>query len=205
VRRIILARPAVEAGEKLGFLPGDMQEKVNPYLRPLYDALGDMLSRAETRQYLETGVVEVAPLAFMRGRTLDRAFVILDEAQNTTPGQMKMLLTRLGAQARAVVTGDDTQIDLDAPERSGLLHAQEILAGVAGVELVRLGREDVVRHRLVRDILTAYERNGDSDADGLLRPPSGNGDRPERAAERKEPAERRPPDDEAGPQREAAP
>jgi len=164
VRRIVLARPAVEAGEKLGFLPGDMQEKVNPYLRPLYDALGDMLSRAETQQYLETGVIEVAPLAFMRGRTLNRAFVILDEAQNTTPGQMKMLLTRLGAGARAVVTGDDTQIDLDHPEASGLLHAQAILRSVEGVAFVRLGREDVVRHRLVREILSAYEQSGVADA-----------------------------------------
>jgi phosphate starvation-inducible PhoH-like protein len=160
VRKIILARPAVEAGEKLGFLPGDMQEKVNPYLRPLYDALEDMLSRTEKSQYLETGVIEVAPLAFMRGRTLNKAFVILDEAQNTTPGQMKMFLTRLGEYSRAIVTGDDTQVDLSAGEHSGLVHAKNILKSIKGVDFVNLTREDVVRHRLVKEIISAYETNG---------------------------------------------
>jgi phosphate starvation-inducible PhoH-like protein len=160
VQRIVLARPAVEAGEKLGFLPGDMQEKVNPYLRPLYDSLGDMLSRAEMRQYIENGVIEVAPLAFMRGRTLNRSFAILDEAQNTTPGQMKMFLTRLGASSRAVVTGDDTQVDLADPAGSGLLHAQTVLQPIEGIEVVRLSQDDVIRHRLVRDIITAYEQSG---------------------------------------------
>ncbi|MBN1256516.1 MAG: PhoH family protein [Planctomycetes bacterium] len=157
VRRIVLARPAVEAGERLGFLPGDMRDKVNPYLRPLYDSLGDMLTRAQLRQYLETGVIEVAPLAFMRGRTLNRAFVILDEAQNTTPGQMKMFLTRLGEHSHAVVTGDDTQIDLEESEQSGLIHAQAVLKGIEGIAFVHLSRHDVVRHRLVREIIKAYE------------------------------------------------
>jgi phosphate starvation-inducible PhoH-like protein len=163
VRRIVLARPAVEAGERLGFLPGDLREKVNPYLRPLYDALGDMLSRSEMNQYLETGVIEVAPLAFMRGRTLNRAYVILDEAQNTTPGQMKMFLTRLGAHSRAVVTGDVTQIDLEAGSASGLVHAEATLHDIEGVEFVHLDRGDVVRHRLVRDIIRAYEESGQTE------------------------------------------
>ncbi|MFH0910310.1 MAG: PhoH family protein [Planctomycetota bacterium] len=160
VRRIVLARPAVEAGERLGFLPGGMQEKVNPYLRPLYDSLEEMLVRSEMAQYLQNGVIEVAPLAFMRGRTLNRAFVILDEAQNTTPGQMKMFLTRLGAASQAVVIGDITQIDLDEPDRSGLIHARAILSQIPGVAFVELTRDDVVRHRLVRDIIDAYEKNG---------------------------------------------
>ncbi|MHC4883753.1 MAG: PhoH family protein [Planctomycetota bacterium] len=160
VRRIILARPAVEAGEKLGFLPGDMQQKVNPYLRPLYDSLGDMLPRAELAQYLETGIIEVAPLAFMRGRTLNRAFVILDEAQNTTPGQMKMFLTRLGARSKAVITGDPTQVDLPEAADSGLVHARETLAGIEGISFIALTKADVVRHRLVREIIHAYEEGG---------------------------------------------
>ena len=159
VRRLVLARPAVEAGERLGFLPGDMQEKVNPYLRPLYDALGDMLPRAEMAQYLRNGLVEVVPLAFMRGRTLDRVFVILDEAQNTSPGQMKMFLTRLGPRSQAVVTGDITQIDLEDPAASGLIHAHAILPPIHGVAFVHLTRDDVVRHRLVRDIIQAYEKD----------------------------------------------
>lgn len=160
VRRIVLCRPAVEAGEKLGFLPGDMQEKVNPYLRPLYDALGDMLSRAVMTNYMETGVIEVAPLAFMRGRTLHRAFVIMDEAQNTTPAQMKMFLTRLGPHSKAVVTGDETQSDLESGKPSGLLHARDILTGIEGISFVTLTPEDTVRHRLVRDIVRAYEADG---------------------------------------------
>ncbi|MHC4870777.1 MAG: PhoH family protein [Planctomycetota bacterium] len=157
IRRIILARPAVEAGEKLGFLPGDMQDKVNPYLRPLYDALDDMLSRVEKVQYLETGVIEVAPLAFMRGRTLNKAFVILDEAQNATAGQMKMFLTRLGADSKAIVTGDITQVDLESGKQSGLVHAREILSGIKGISFVELSDQDVVRHRLVRNIINAYD------------------------------------------------
>lgn len=160
VRRIILCRPAVEAGEKLGFLPGDMQDKVNPYLRPLYDSLDDMLTRAVMTNYMETGVIEVAPLAFMRGRTLHRAFVIMDEAQNTTPAQMKMFLTRLGPHSKAVVTGDETQTDLDPGKPSGLLHAREILNNIPGIAFVRLTPEDIVRHRLVRDIVRAYEADG---------------------------------------------
>ncbi|MBU1041372.1 MAG: PhoH family protein [Proteobacteria bacterium] len=159
VKRIILARPAVEAGEKLGFLPGDLAEKVNPYLRPLYDALHDMLDFARVQDMLATGVIEVAPLAFMRGRTLNDAFVILDEAQNTTPEQMKMFLTRLGFGSRCVVTGDVTQIDLPAQTRSGLVEARGILAGVKGIGFVAFHEEDVIRHPLVGRIVQAYERH----------------------------------------------
>lgn len=157
VERLILTRPAVEAGENLGFLPGDMREKVDPYLRPIYDALGEMLSRRQLAYYLETGVIEVAPLAFMRGRTLNRAFVILDEAQNTTPVQMKMFLTRLGAHTRAVVTGDLTQIDLRGTGASGLLHASSILRSIPDVAVIHLERGDIVRHPLVAAIVKAYE------------------------------------------------
>jgi len=158
VTRIILTRPAVEAGEKLGFLPGDIYEKVNPYLRPLYDALHDMLDFDRTTRLLQKGVIEIAPLAFMRGRTLNDAFVILDEAQNTTSEQMKMFLTRLGYNARAVVTGDITQIDLPQGVPSGLIEAKEILEGIEGIKFVYFDKTDVIRHRLVREIIRAYEK-----------------------------------------------
>ena len=156
--RMILTRPAVEAGEKLGFLPGDLAEEVNPYLRPLYDALHDMVDFDRARKMLERGTIEVAPLAFMRGRTLNDSFVILDEAQNTTPEQMKMFLTRLGYGSKAVITGDVTQIDLPSGKPSGLKHAQQILSGVDGIRFCAFSEQDVVRHRLVRDIITAYDR-----------------------------------------------
>jgi len=159
VARVILARPAVEAGEKLGFLPGDLAEKVNPYLRPLYDALHDMVDFDRAQKMLERGVIEVAPLAFMRGRTLNDSFVILDEAQNTTPEQMKMFLTRLGYGSKAVITGDITQIDLPAGRLSGLKEAQIILAGIEGIKFCRFSERDVVRHRLVQDIIAAYDRH----------------------------------------------
>jgi len=161
-KRIILARPAVEAGEKLGFLPGDLVEKVNPYLRPLYDALNDMLEFSVVRKYLERDIIEVVPLAFMRGRTLNHAFVILDEAQNTTVGQMMMFLTRLGTRSQGVITGDVTQIDLPPSEMSGLVHAQRILSGIVGISFVHLTRCDIVRHRLVQDIVEAYERDAEA-------------------------------------------
>ena len=157
VSRIILTRPAVEAGERLGFLPGDLMAKIDPYLRPLFDALHDMIDPEKVSQHLERGVIEVAPLAFMRGRTLNDSFVILDEAQNTTPEQMKMFLTRLGFGSRMVVTGDVTQVDLPREQQSGLAVVSEILGEVEGVEFVRLGGEDVVRHRLVQRIVEAYE------------------------------------------------
>jgi len=156
--RMILARPAVEAGEKLGFLPGDLAEKVNPYLRPLYDALHDMVDFDRAHKMLERGVIEVAPLAFMRGRTLNDSFVILDEAQNTTGEQMKMFLTRLGYGSKAVITGDITQIDLPAGKPSGLKEAQRILTGISGIKFCSFSEQDVVRHRLVRDIISAYDR-----------------------------------------------
>jgi phosphate starvation-inducible PhoH-like protein len=156
VRRIILARPAVEAGENLGFLPGDLQQKVDPYLRPLYDALEDMMPRERVEKAIETRTIEIAPLAYMRGRTLGDAFVILDEAQNATGMQMKMFLTRLGVNSRAVITGDKTQIDLPIREDSGLLQVERILPGIEGIGFVYLDDADVVRHRLVRDIIRAY-------------------------------------------------
>ncbi len=158
VNRIILTRPAVEAGEKLGFLPGDMQSKVDPYLRPLYDALFDMLGAESFQRYLERGNIEVAPLAYMRGRTLDDSFIILDEAQNTTPEQMKMFLTRLGFQSKIVVTGDVTQIDLPDGRRSGLVDATQVLKNVEDIEIVRFNEKDVVRHQLVQRIVKAYEK-----------------------------------------------
>jgi len=158
VSRIILTRPAVEAGEKLGFLPGDLQEKVDPYLRPLYDALFDILGVEVFERYKEKGVIEIAPLAYMRGRTLDDAFIILDEAQNTTPEQMKMFLTRLGFSSKAVVTGDITQIDLPNRKFSGLEDVRIVLAGVEGIQFVHLNDQDVVRHELVQRIVQAYER-----------------------------------------------
>jgi len=158
VSRIILTRPAVEAGESLGFLPGDMKDKVDPYLRPLYDALFDMLGPDRFNKYLERGTIEVAPLAFMRGRTLDNAFIILDEAQNTTPEQMKMFLTRLGFGSKAVVTGDITQTDLPNNKKSGLVQATKILSNVSGIGSIALSDKDVVRHELVQRIIRAYEK-----------------------------------------------
>ena len=157
VERIVLARPAVEAGERLGFLPGGIQAKVNPYLRPLYDALREMMGQSQVGKYLENGLIEIVPLAYMRGRTLDHAFIILDEAQNCTTKQMKTFLTRLGQRSRIVVTGDITQIDLSAPEQSGLVDAQATLGSVPNTAFIRLGIADIVRHRLVQDIVDAYD------------------------------------------------
>lgn len=162
INRIILVRPAVEAGEKLGFLPGDIAEKVNPYLRPLYDALYDMLSFDKVVRLFQKGAIEIAPLAFMRGRTLNEAFIILDEAQNTTSEQMKMFLTRLGQNSKAVITGDITQIDLPDPKKSGLLEAIEILEGIPGITFVYFTKNDVVRHPIVQKIIEAYESKGKS-------------------------------------------
>lgn len=159
VARVILTRPAVEAGESLGFLPGDMLEKVNPYLRPLYDALYDMIDLDRVQRFLERGVIEIAPLAFMRGRTLNESFIILDEAQNTTREQMKMFLTRLGNNSKTVITGDITQIDLPSGKKSGLVEASEILADVKGIDFVWFSKADVVRHPLVQKIIDAYERH----------------------------------------------
>ncbi len=159
VNRIILTRPAVEAGERLGFLPGDLMAKVDPYLRPLFDALHDMLDPERVSQHLERGVIEVAPLAFMRGRTLNDSFIILDEAQNTSPEQMKMFLTRLGFNSKMVVTGDITQIDLPREQGSGLVAVGDVLDEVEGIEFVRFGEEDVVRHKLVRRIVAAYDEH----------------------------------------------
>ena len=158
VRRIILTRPAVEAGEKLGFLPGDMKEKLDPYLQPLYDALNDMIPAARLQKYIEEGTVQIAPLAYMRGRTLDNAFVILDEAQNTTLPQIKMFLTRMGRNAKFIVTGDVTQIDLPRRSDSGLMKAMATLEGIEGIGTVRFDRSDIVRHPLVRHIVDAFER-----------------------------------------------
>ena len=159
VNRIVLTRPAVEAGERLGFLPGDLMAKVDPYLRPLFDALYSMLEPEKVNQYLDRGTIEVAPLAFMRGRTLNDSFIILDEAQNTSPEQMKMFLTRLGFNSKMVVTGDITQIDLQGDQRSGLVTIGDILGEVEGIEFVRFGGEDVVRHKLVQRIVAAYDRH----------------------------------------------
>jgi phosphate starvation-inducible PhoH-like protein len=159
VERLILTRPAVEAGERLGFLPGDMQQKVDPYLRPLFDALADMIGLDKMGGMMESGRIEVAPLAYMRGRTLNDAFVILDEAQNTTREQMKMFLTRLGFSSRMVVTGDTTQVDLPTKQHSGMMHALKVLEGVNDVAICRLEGRDVVRHKLVEDIVAAYARS----------------------------------------------
>jgi phosphate starvation-inducible PhoH-like protein len=156
-RRLVLTRPAVEAGEHLGFLPGDLAAKVNPYLRPLYDALEDLIDFDEVQRTIARDVIEVAPLAYMRGRTLDRSFIILDEAQNTSPEQMKMFLTRMGRSSKVVVTGDVTQVDLPRGAQSGLLHSREVLKEVAGIAFVDLGRSDIVRHPLVQSIVDAYE------------------------------------------------
>ena len=161
VGRVILVRPAVEAGESLGFLPGDIRAKVDPYLRPVYDALHDMLSADKIRKLMEMGVIEIVPLAFMRGRTLNNSFVILDEAQNTTVAQMKMFLTRLGVNSKAVITGDITQIDLEDKKASGLVQIQKILEGVEGIEFIYLTEKDVVRHPLVQEIIKAYQRYED--------------------------------------------
>jgi phosphate starvation-inducible PhoH-like protein len=159
VSRIVLARPAVEAGERLGFLPGDMYEKVNPYLRPLYDALFDMMDPDKVSKLMERGIIEIAPLAFMRGRTLNDSFIILDEAQNTTSEQMKMYLTRLGFSSRTVITGDTTQIDLPTGKTSGLIEVERILEGVEGIKFIYFSEKDVVRHKLVQEIVKAYERH----------------------------------------------
>jgi phosphate starvation-inducible PhoH-like protein len=162
VKRIVLTRPAVEAGENLGFLPGDMKEKLDPYMQPLYDALNDMIPTEKLNQYLESRTVQIAPLAFMRGRTLDNAFVILDEAQNTTESQMKMFLTRMGANAKFMVTGDTTQIDLPSKQPSGLLQAVRLLKKVEGISIVELDASDVIRHKLVKLIIEKYEGNKNS-------------------------------------------
>lgn len=159
VSRIVLARPAVEAGERLGFLPGDIYEKVNPYLRPLYDALFDMMDPEKAGKLIERGVIEIAPLAFMRGRTLNDSFIILDEAQNTTAEQMKMYLTRLGFNSKTVITGDTTQIDLPPGKVSGLIEVERILEGIEGIKFIYFSEKDVVRHKLVQEIVKAYERH----------------------------------------------
>ncbi|MCQ2214878.1 MAG: PhoH family protein [Bacteroidales bacterium] len=162
VKRIILSRPAVEAGEKLGFLPGDMKEKIDPYLQPLYDALQDMIPSAKLKEYLETGVIQIAPLAFMRGRTLTNAFVILDEAQNTTVPQIKMFLTRMGRNAKFVITGDITQIDLPKSVTSGLIYSLRVLDNIPGLAIIRFAANDIVRHKLVQRIVDAFDREGES-------------------------------------------
>ena len=159
VKKIILTRPAVEAGEALGFLPGDLAEKINPYLRPLYDALYDMLDFEKVRTYIEQETIEIAPIAFMRGRTLNNAFIILDEAQNTTSQQMKMFLTRIGYGSKAIITGDITQTDLPSGKRSGLVEAQKLLARIKGISFIEFSKEDVIRHRLVSNIIDAYEKS----------------------------------------------
>jgi phosphate starvation-inducible PhoH-like protein len=158
VKKIIITRPAVEAGENLGFLPGDLKEKIDPYLRPIYDALNDMVPHEKLKYYMEREIIEIAPLAYMRGRTLNNAFILLDEAQNTTPMQMKMFLTRMGPDSKMIVTGDTTQVDLPSNQKSGLKESVRILDGVKGIGFVELNEKDVVRHRLVRDIIEAYAK-----------------------------------------------
>ena len=160
IKKIILCRPAVEAGEKLGFLPGDMKEKIDPYLQPLYDALEEMIPPAKLQEYMQTNVIQIAPLAFMRGRTLNDAVVILDEAQNTTTAQIKMFLTRMGWNTKMIITGDTTQIDLPQSTRSGLIEAMNILQGIPGIAFIEMNKGDIVRHRLVTRIVEAYERGG---------------------------------------------
>lgn len=162
IKKIILSRPAVEAGEKLGFLPGDMKEKIDPYLQPLYDALQEMIPAAKLQEYMETNVIQIAPLAFMRGRTLNDAVVILDEAQNTSTAQIKMFLTRMGWNTKMIVTGDRTQIDLPPSQKSGLIEAQRILKGVEGIAFIEMNKRDIVRHKLVTRIVEAYERDAAS-------------------------------------------
>ena len=168
IRRIILTRPAVEAGENLGFLPGDLRDKLDPYLQPLYDALRDMIPQQKLLSYWEDNTIEIAPLAFMRGRTLDNAFVILDEAQNATSAQLKMFLTRMGRNAKFVITGDLTQVDLPRHQQSGLLQATQLLRDIKGIDIIELDRSDVVRHRLVTDIIRAYEKTTSPESTPLL-------------------------------------
>jgi phosphate starvation-inducible PhoH-like protein len=178
VVKIILTRPAVEAGESLGFLPGDLKDKIDPYLRPLFDALDDMIPPDKLKMYLERNVIEVVPLAYMRGRTLNNAYVILDEAQNAAAMQMKMFLTRLGANSKSIITGDVTQIDLPLKTVSGLVQIQEILQGIAGVEFCYFDRSDVVRHRLVMEIIDAYDRYaGNAAGPAAAAPPARPGPR----------------------------
>ena len=172
VNKIVLARPAVEAGESLGFLPGDLSQKVDPYLRPLYDALQEMLTAEKLRTFVERGTVEVIPLAYMRGRTINNAFVILDEAQNATSMQMKMFLTRLGQGSKAIITGDETQIDLPRKSDSGLIQIQRVLRSVEGIKFVYFNKTDVVRHKLVMDIIEAYDRYHNNTEEGSLFDPS---------------------------------
>jgi len=167
ISKLVLARPAVEAGESLGFLPGDLKEKVDPYLKPLYDALFDMVISAKLKKYTENGTIEIVPLAYMRGRTLNNAFVILDEAQNTFPNQMKMFLTRLGVNSKAIITGDITQIDLPNKEQSGLVQIQDILQDINGIDFVYLSEQDVVRHRLVKQIIRAYNNYNNNNNDKI--------------------------------------
>ncbi len=166
--RIVLTRPAVEAGESLGFLPGDLTQKINPYLRPLYDAMFDLLSFERVSRLIETGHIEIAPLAYMRGRTLNRSFIILDEAQNTTRSQMKMFLTRLGRDSRFVITGDVTQIDLPKPGQSGLIHAMTVLKDIKEISIIRFGREDISRHPVVEKIVQAYDKSLAEEEEGIL-------------------------------------
>ncbi len=161
VKKIIITRPAVEAGENLGFLPGDLKEKIDPYLRPIYDALNDLIPGEKLKYYRENGVIEIAPLAYMRGRTLDNAYILLDEAQNTTPMQIKMFLTRMGPNSKAIITGDRSQIDLPPKQRSGLIEALEILRDIPGIGFVELNEKDVVRHKLVKRIITAYNERSE--------------------------------------------
>ena len=180
VRKIILSRPAVEAGEKLGFLPGDMKDKIDPYLQPLYDALEDMIPSIKLKEYMETKVIQIAPLAFMRGRTLNDAVIVLDEAQNTTVHQIKMFMTRLGMNAKMIITGDVTQIDLPRSTSSGLIQALKILRGVPGIGRVEFGKKDIVRHQLVQRIVEAYERYDNEQKETMAR---GHADTPDNAAD----------------------
>lgn len=172
VKKIVLSRPAVEAGEKLGFLPGDMKEKIDPYLQPLYDALQDMIPAAKLKEYIENGTIQIAPLAFMRGRTLNDAVVILDEAQNTSIQQIKMFLTRMGVNSKVIVTGDITQIDLPPSQKSGLIDALQILKGVKGISKIEFDIQDIVRHKLVQQIVEAYEK-----AKKRIEPPAPKGEK----------------------------
>ncbi|MGE0434723.1 MAG: PhoH family protein, partial [Planctomycetota bacterium] len=193
VRKLVLVRPAVEAGEKLGFLPGDFQAKINPYLRPIFDALGALLDYGALRRYMERDVIEIAPLAYMRGRTLENAFIILDEAQNTTPSQMKMFLTRFGRNSKVVVTGDTTQVDLPMNVISGLKHARNVLGEVAGISWCELGDKDIVRHGLVARIVNAYEaseREAETPLFDRLNPRDARGNEIRRSSARMQPPPR---------------